>query len=155
MGFVGVTSWPSSARMTVARPVSGPAVPDMKTLGAVPWMEKLKLLLTPAGVWIDMVALPATLNGNCALIWPLETNSSGMGVPLTVRQDSPSAVGSGIWEVAIFTGLISEPYTLMRPPAATAAEPSAALTTLLMTGGAVAAAQLAESNVKPAPVRGI
>src|ERR1035438_7479714 len=94
----------------VARPVSGPAVPDMKMLGAAPWMLKLKLLLMPAGVWIDMVPLPVTLNGNCAFIWPLETNSSGMGVPLTVRQDSPSAVGSGIWEVAIFTGLICEPY---------------------------------------------
>src|ERR1039458_2029586 len=88
MGLVGVTSWPLSNRTMVARPVSGPAVPDMKTLGAVPWMEKLKLLLTPAGVGIDMVALPATLNGNCALIWPLETNSSGMGVPLTVDRKS-------------------------------------------------------------------
>src|ERR1035438_7408389 len=149
MGFVGVTSWPLSARTMVARPVSGPAVPDMKMLGAAPWMLKLKLLLMPAGVWIDMVPLPVTLNGNCAFIWPLETNSSGMGVPLTVRQDSPSAVGSGIWEVAIFTGLICEPYTLMRPPAATGAEPSAALTTRLMAGGAVAAAELAESTVKP------
>src|ERR1017187_5124661 len=140
MGFVGVTSWPSSARKMVARPVSGPAGPDMKMLGAATWMVKLKLLLMPAGVWIDMVALPARLNGNCALIWLVETNSSGMGVPFTTRQDSPSAVGSGIWEVAIFTGLISEPYTLMRPPAATEAEPSAALTTAFMAGGAVAAA---------------
>ena len=89
---------------------------------------------------MDMVALPATLNGNCAFTWLLETNSSGTGVPLTVRQDSPSAVGNGIWEVAIFTGLICEPYTLMRPPAATDAEPSAALATLLIAGGAVAAA---------------
>src|ERR1017187_6485276 len=104
--------------MTVARPVSGPAVPDMKMLGAAPWLVKLKLLLMPAGVWIDMVALPATLNGNCAFTWPLETNSSGMGVPLTFGQVSPSPVASGIGEVAIFPGLISEPYTLMRPPAA-------------------------------------
>src|ERR1017187_9208198 len=140
MGLVGVTSWPLSNRTMVARPVSGPALPDMKMLGAAPWMEKLKLLLMPAGVWTDIVALPATLNGNWAFTWPLETNSSGMGVPLTIRQDSPSAVGSGIWEVAIFTGLISEPYTLMRPPAGTRGDPSAALDTLLITGGAVAAA---------------
>src|ERR1017187_5259748 len=127
MGFVGVISWPSSARTTVASPVSGPAVPDMKMLGAAPWILKLKLLLIPAGAWIDIVALPARLNGNCALIWPLETNSSGMGVPFTTRQDWARAVGGGSGEVPIFTGLSCEPYTLMRPPGAAGAEPSAAL----------------------------
>src|ERR1035438_6630632 len=34
MGLVGVTSWPLSNRTMVARPVSGPAVPDMKTVEA-------------------------------------------------------------------------------------------------------------------------
>ena len=52
------------------------------------------------------VALPLTLNGNCALICWLETKIRGAGVPLTLRHESPSAVGRGIWLVAIFTGLI-------------------------------------------------
>ena len=54
----------------------------------------------------------------------------GTGTPLTVRQDSPSAVGSGICWVAMLTGLICWPYTLIRPPGATGWVPSAAFTTL-------------------------
>ena len=84
----------------------------------------------PPGVNSVMVALPFTLAGNCPLIcWP-ETNSMGTATPLTVRHDSPSAVGSGICWVAMLTGLICWPYTLMRPPGATGLVPSAAFTTL-------------------------
>ena len=72
--------------------------------GALSNMVRLKLLLMPPGVRRIMVALPSTLKGSCPLIWVLETNSTGMATPFTVRQDSPSAVGSGICWVAMFTG---------------------------------------------------
>ena len=87
-----------------------------------------------------MLTLPAAFNGNCALTCPVETNNSGIGVPLTTRQDSPIAVGSGICDVAMLVALNCEPYTLMNPPGATAVVPLAAFSTLAMAGGVVAAA---------------
>src|SRR5579863_318825 len=109
MGFVGVTIWLLSARTMVANPVSGPAVPERKMLGAAEQIVKLKLSLMPPGVRSDMTALPFTVKGSCPLICVLETKSMGTATPLTVRHDSPSAVGSGIWLVATLTGLICVP----------------------------------------------
>src|SRR5258708_27425817 len=57
-GLVGVTNSPLSARVTVARPVAGPATPLRKTLGAAGRMEKLKLSLIPPGVRRVIWALP-------------------------------------------------------------------------------------------------
>ncbi len=108
-GLVGVINWPLSARVMVARPVSGPAVPVRKMLGAPGRMEKLKLSLMPPGVRSVICALPSTLNGSCPLICWLLTNSTGTGTPFTVRQLSPSAVGSGISLVARLTGAICCP----------------------------------------------
>ncbi len=79
-------------------------------------------------------------SGNWALTWPVETNNSGIGEPFTTRQDSPSAVGSGICDVAMLVALNCAPYTLMNPPGATEVLPLAAFWTLPMDGGAVAAA---------------
>src|SRR5579859_2652929 len=95
------------------------------------------------------VELPLTLYGNCALICWLETKSSGTGAPLMLRQESPKAVGRGIWLVAIFTRLICAPNTLIRPPGATGWVPLAALTTEVMLGAATAASYLAARTVKP------
>src|ERR1017187_201392 len=67
-GLVGVTYSPLSARVMVARPVSGPAAPVWKTLGAADRIEKLKLSLMPPGVRRVIWALPSTLKGNCPLI---------------------------------------------------------------------------------------
>ena len=93
----------------VARPVCGPAVPERNTAGAALFTTKLKLLLTPAGVWMLMVTLPPMFNGNCALTWPPETYNSGIGEPFTTRHDCPSAVGSGICDVAMLVALICAP----------------------------------------------
>jgi len=105
IGFDPVTICPFPARTTMANPVSGPAVPLRKTLGAAGWMVRLKLSLTPAGVRSTMAPLPSTLNGSCAFTCVGDTSSMGRATPFTVRQDSPSAVGSGTSRVAAFTRL--------------------------------------------------
>src|SRR5579864_8477996 len=129
MGLAEVAKRLFFARTTVGIAVSGPATPLRNTLGAVGRMVKLRSLLVPPGVWSVMVALPSTSNGICALIWRGEANSIGAGVPFTVRQESPSAVGTGSSLVAIFTGLNWLPHTVTRPPGATGRVSSAALTT--------------------------
>src|SRR5215470_4493437 len=89
------------------------------TLGAVGRIVKLRLLLTPPAVRRVICELPSILKGSCAVICASETNTSGIAVPFTDRQDSPRAVGIGTWLVATFVGLIAEPVTLIKPPGAT------------------------------------
>ena len=43
----------------------------------------------------------------------------GMAMPFTVRQDSPRAVGIGVWLVATLIRLKLAPITLINPPGAT------------------------------------
>src|ERR1700693_855719 len=113
MGFESETSALLAARNTLAAPDA------RNTLGAVGRMVKFMLSLTPPGVRRTICELPSMLNGSCALIWEPETSSSGMAMPFTVRQDSPSAVDIGVWLVAILVGLKLEPMTLISPPGAT------------------------------------
>ena len=55
------------------------------------------------------VTVPLAEAGNCAFTCWLDTNSNGAGTPFTARHEPASAVGSGICEVAMFTGLICWP----------------------------------------------
>src|SRR5579885_137758 len=100
MGFDPVTNCQLAARITVAMPVSGPAVPLRNTLGAAGRMVRWKLSLTPPGVRNNRVASPSTLKGSWALTWLGDKNSIGESTPFTVRQDSPRAVGKGTSLVA-------------------------------------------------------
>src|SRR5579859_2263701 len=95
MGFESVTSVLLAVRTIVGMPVCGPAVPLRKTLGAVGWIVTLSPWLIPPGVRSTIVAFPEALKGSCALICEPETNIIGIGVPFTVRHESPSSVGRG------------------------------------------------------------
>src|SRR5437879_5544464 len=95
MGFEAVTSVLLAERTIVGMPVSGPAVPLRKTLGAACWIVTLRPWLMPPGVRSTRVASPEALNGNCALICEPETYIIGIGVPFTDRHESASSVGRG------------------------------------------------------------
>src|SRR6266550_620438 len=103
IGFESETSSLFAPRTTDALPPSPPV--GRKTVGAVDWIVKLKLLLTPAGERMNIVDLPATASGSCALTCVEETRTSGTLTPLTERHDSASAVGSGISLVATLSVL--------------------------------------------------
>src|SRR5450755_310805 len=139
MGSESVTSSLLVLRNTVGTSVLGPATPEWNTLGAVGSTCRLKLSLLPPGVRRITETLPTVSKGICALSWLGETNRMGTGNPFTVRQLSASAVGSGISEVARLTGLSEAPKTLIKPPGAMPPLRSAALTILLMLGGATEA----------------
>src|SRR2546423_13317521 len=78
-----------------------------------------------------------------------------MVVPLTVRQDSPIAVGNGISEVALLMGLKLAPNTAIREPGATGTVRSAAFTTRSMLGGATGVSKFQDRAVNPDTVRAI
>src|ERR1051325_9168520 len=119
IGFESVASRLLVPRTTVGRSVSGPAAPERKIAGALGATVKLKLSLTPPGVWTIIVTFPIAWNGICALICVGETNKIGNGWPFTVRQLSASAVGTGISLVARFVGASWLPKIEISPPGAT------------------------------------
>src|SRR5438552_8768333 len=71
-----------------------------------------------------------------------------MAEPLTVRQDSPIAVGSGICEVARFVGFRFVPKTAINDPGASLPVRSAAFTTRSMPGGATGVSKFHDYAVK-------
>src|SRR5579862_6375699 len=107
------------ARTTVAIPVSGPAVPLRKTLGAVSRTLMFKLLLIPPGERNTSVASPSASKGSWALICDGDTRNKGTGSPLTVRHAPPSRVGIGIALATAVTVLSWLPKTEIKPPDAT------------------------------------
>src|ERR1035438_4117970 len=99
-GLESVTRRLVDWRTTVGKSVRGPAAPLRNTAGAVGCTVRLKLGLTPPGVWTTMTTFPTAWNGICAFTCVGETKINGMGWPFTVRQLAARAVGNGIWLVA-------------------------------------------------------
>src|ERR1700733_4236806 len=103
--------------MTVGTLVSEPTE-ARNTLGALGSITRLKLSLWPPGVRRISVTSPIAWYGIWAFTWLGETYSIGTGRPFTLRQLLASAVGSGISEVVMLTGLNWFPKTEIRPPGA-------------------------------------
>ena len=131
-----VTSVSLAARTIAGMPVTGPAAPEWKTLGAALRIVTYSASLVPPGVRSTMLAVPLIWYGNCALICEGETKIMGSTTPFAVRQESPSTVGRGTSMVARVSGLRWLPNRLTSPPGATGSVKSAALTRRSSTGGA-------------------
>ena len=78
---------------------------------------------------------------------------SGITESLTVTQESPSTVGSGVWLVETVSRLKFEPSTLIRPPPVRGWLASPVLTTLVTFGLVVVASKFEGSTVNPDCVR--
>src|SRR6185295_2063070 len=140
-GFVEVTTSPLEKRTTVGRLVKAPALPLWNTAGAPESTVNEKVLLTPPGVCMESETFAAVCAGICAFTCVGETKRRGTGWPFAIRQLSFRTVGSGIALVAKLVELRFVPSTDISPPGATGEAPSAALTTLLMNGGATRASK--------------
>src|SRR5258708_30789643 len=103
----------------------------------------------PPDVLRTMLALPATLKGNCAFTWPEETMNSGKASAFTYRQTSPSAVPTGVPPADSVEELRLAPVIEISPPDATAGVWSAELTTAWMDGGPVTASKLEGTIMTP------